>query len=51
MKSYVFLFWAYNLVWLAIVGYLVMMFARMKQLDRRLDALDRHTGRAEDRSS
>lgn len=41
MKNYAFLFWAYNIVWLGIAGYLLFMFLRLKRLDRRLQGLER----------
>ena len=41
MKNYEFLFWAYNIVWLGIAGYMLFVFTRMKRLDRRLEGLER----------
>ncbi len=41
MKSYAFLFWAYNVVWLGLAGYLLFVFLRVRGVDRRLDALER----------
>ncbi|MDB4324829.1 CcmD family protein [bacterium] len=41
MQSYTFLFWAYNIVWASIAGYMLLMFLRVRKLDRRLDALER----------
>ena len=41
MKNYAFLFWAYNIVWLGIAGYMLFVFLRMKRLDRRLEGLER----------
>ena len=41
MKSYAFLFWAYNLVWLALAGYLLFTHLRVRKLDRRLDLLEK----------
>ena len=41
MKSYTFLFWAYNVVWLGLAGYLLMLFTRVRRVDRRLEGLER----------
>ena len=41
MKSYAFLFWAYNVVWAGIAAYVLWLFVRMRQVGRRLDALER----------
>lgn len=40
-KSYDFLFWAYNVVWLAIVGYVVFIALRLRRVGLRLDRLER----------
>ena len=40
MKSYAFLFWAYNVVWLGLAAYLLFLFARIGKLSRRLDAVE-----------
>ncbi|HXV75215.1 MAG TPA: CcmD family protein [Candidatus Polarisedimenticolaceae bacterium] len=45
MKSYDFLFWAYNVIWLIIAGYLLSMVMRMKRLDERLGRLERELER------
>lgn len=45
MKSYDFLFWAYNVIWLVIAGYLLLMMVRMKRLDKRLGRLERELDR------
>ncbi len=39
MKSFDFLFWAYNLIWLLLAGYLALLFTRLRRLERRLDRL------------
>ena len=39
--NYSFLFWAYNIVWLGLSGYILFVFLRMKRLDRRLEGLER----------
>ena len=41
MKSYAFLFWAYNVVWIALAGYLLFVMLRMARTARRLDAVER----------
>jgi CcmD family protein len=38
-SSFPYLFWAYNLIWLGLAGYLAFMFNRMRRLERRLDRL------------
>jgi CcmD family protein len=43
LNSYVFLFWAYNVVWIGIAGYLLFLGSRLRRLDRRLQALERET--------
>lgn len=41
MKSYNFLFWAYNVVWLGIAVYLLWIWLGVRRVERRLDALER----------
>jgi len=41
MKSYAFLFWAYNIIWLGIATYLLLLFLRIRRVDRRLDGVER----------
>ena len=41
MKSYVFLFWAYCVIWLGLAGYLSLLLARMRGLQRRVEGLER----------
>ncbi len=41
MKSYVFLFWAYNAIWLALAGYLLFLLLRVSRVERSLDGLQR----------
>ena len=41
MKSYAFLFWAYNVIWIGIAGYLMLLFLRLRRVDRRLDGVER----------
>jgi CcmD family protein len=41
VKSYNFLFWAYNVVWLGISVYLLWIWLGIRRVDQRLDALER----------
>ena len=41
MKSYWFLFWAYNAVWAGLVVYLLFLAGRLSRAVRRLDRLER----------
>ncbi len=41
MKSYAFLFWAYNAIWLALAGYLLFLLLRVSRVERSLDGLQR----------
>jgi CcmD family protein len=41
MKSYAFLFWAYNVVWLLLAGYLLYLFLKLRKLERRLRSVER----------
>lgn len=41
LKSYWFLFWAYNVIWLAIAGFVLLSFLRVRRADRRIDGLER----------
>ncbi len=45
MKSYSFLFWAYNLVWLGIAAYVWLVLARVRRVDRQLTAIERELER------
>ena len=40
MKSYIFLFWAYNVIWLGIAGFLFYMLLSVRRAERRLDRLE-----------
>ena len=44
MKSYAFLLWAYNVVWIGIAGYLLCLGLRLRRIDRRLENLERESG-------
>ncbi len=41
MKSYSFLFWGYNVVWIGIAAYVAILLRKLKTLDRRLDRIER----------
>ena len=41
MRSYAFLFWAYNVIWLALAGYLLLVIVRLRRVSRRLDGIER----------
>ena len=41
MKSYVFLFWAYNAIWIGLAGYLLFLMLRMGRIEKSLDAVER----------
>ena len=45
MKSYAFLFWAYNVIWLVLAGYLLSMMLRVRRLSDRLGRLERELER------
>jgi len=46
MKSYAFLFWAYNVIWICIAGWILLTFLRVRRLDRRLDGVERELSRS-----
>jgi CcmD family protein len=54
MKSYAFLFWAYNVIWIALAAYVLYLLARLRRVDRRLggveSALKQAPGRAQESS-
>lgn len=47
MKSYAFLFWAYNVIWLLLAGFLLFVLVRLGRVRRRLDAVERALDSAE----
>ena len=55
MKSYAFLFWAYNVIWLGLAVYLLLLMTRLKRIQRRVEGLervvDRRRGAADQPSS
>jgi CcmD family protein len=46
LKSYAFLFWAYNVIWIGLAAYIALLFARIRRVDRRLVGLERELERA-----
>ncbi len=40
MKSYNFLFWAYNVIWLGLAVYLGLLFARLQRTRKRVERLE-----------
>ena len=45
MKSYDFLFWAYNVIWAGIAGFLLFVLLRLRRTERRLDRVERELER------
>jgi hypothetical protein len=45
VKSYVFLFWAYNVIWLGIAGFLFVVLQAVRRSERRLDNVERELRR------
>jgi CcmD family protein len=41
MKSYEFLFWAYNVIWAGLAGFLLLLIVRLTRMDRRLDSVEK----------
>ena len=46
MKSYAFLFWAYNVIWIGLAVYLFYLLARLRRIDRRLGSVESALGQA-----
>lgn len=44
MKSYSFLFWAYNVVWIGIAAYVTILLVRLGRVGARLERLERRFG-------
>jgi len=40
LKSYAFLFWAYNVIWAGVAAYLLFLLLRLGRITRRLDTLE-----------
>lgn len=52
MKSYPFLYWAYNVFWVGIAAYLAFLAVRLHRVRRQLEALERRLQtRGEDSSA
>ena len=47
MKSYAFLFWAYNVIWAGLALYLLMLGLKLERIGRRLDGLEQELRRGE----
>jgi hypothetical protein len=47
LKSYSFLFWAYNVIWLLLSGFLLFVLVRLGRVGRRLDAVERALDKTE----
>ena len=45
MKNYEFLFWAYNVVWIGLVAYVVSLVVRLRKVTDRLDRLEKKLDR------
>ena len=41
MKSYAFLFWAYNVIWIGLMLYVMLLVGRLRRVDRKLTELER----------
>jgi hypothetical protein len=41
MRSYIFLFWAYNVVWLGLAAYLGLVTLRLHRTRQRVERLER----------
>ena len=48
LKSYAFLFWAYNVIWLALAGFTLLVMLRLGRVARRLDGVERAMESARD---
>ena len=49
MKSYVFLFWGYLVVWVGLMAYFVVLGRKIASVARRLDSLEARTKGGEPR--
>lgn len=45
MKNYEFLFWAYNVVWIGLIAYVVSLVLRLRKVSERLDRLEKKLDR------
>ena len=48
-EHFPFLFWAYNVIWFLICGYLVTLGVRQRRIEKQIDRLSRSLG-ADDRA-
>ena len=48
MKSYAFLFWAYNVIWIGLMLYVMLLVGRLRRVDRKLTELERMLNRSTD---
>ena len=48
MKTYSFLFWAYNVIWASLAAYLLLVARRTKSVDTRIAALEKRLQRPRD---
>lgn len=47
MRSYEFLFWAYNVIWLLLAAYVAFVMSRISRATRRIEAMERALQRRE----
>ncbi len=40
MKTYWFLFWAYNVIWAGLAAFCLLLILRLRRVGRRLDGLE-----------
>ncbi len=45
MKNYEFLYWAYNIIWIGLAGFLAYLLLRMRATSRKLDRIERELDR------
>ena len=45
MKSYAFLFWAYNVIWILLALYVAFVMARIGKVSKRIEAMERALSR------
>lgn len=45
MKSFAFLFWAYNVIWIGIAAYIWLTYSRLRRTDRRVEKLEERVRR------
>ena len=47
MKTYAFLFWAYNVTWILLAIYVAFVMARIGKVNKRIEAIERALSRRE----